>query len=103
MYRQKQKQKQKHNSTYDPKTKIFLPFFAFVYLDSMSLLEQLQDWPTFAQSIPLSPRAFFALGGLLAHWIPFWGFNAILYFFYKYDLFPQWRIQGLFIDIHGCN
>jgi sterol desaturase/sphingolipid hydroxylase (fatty acid hydroxylase superfamily) len=53
----------------------------------------LASWDSFVDSTGLSDRLFFVVGTVLSHVIVFWGCNLILYFFYKYDLFPKQRIN----------
>lgn len=51
-------------------------------------------WTGFLSTIDASDRTIFVVGTWAVHLLSFWVFNAILFVFYHYNLFPERRILG---------
>jgi 4-alpha-methyl-delta7-sterol-4alpha-methyl oxidase len=63
-----------------------------------------QSWDSFLKSTGLSDKAIFIIGTWSVHIITFWAYNLFLWICYKYDLFPEQKIEkGVFPEKELVN
>lgn len=52
------------------------------------------QWNNFLDRTGLDERIIFVIGSVGTHWVVFWGLNFLLFLCYRFNLFPEQRIQG---------
>ena len=60
----------------------------------MVMLNFSDTWMDFVATCGLSERMIFVLGTMIVHSGVFWSMNAFYYICYRYELWPDRKIQG---------